>query len=89
MSVDPAFPFLIAVIHNSKGTDNATIMQQFRVNYYELPARNTLNNTHENGWSGIMQEGVVWSITGCQPVEYYLYSKRAAATGAAALFRVS
>ena len=86
MSVDPAFPFLIAVVHNSKGNDNATIMQQFRVNYYELPARNTLNNTHENGWSGIMLEGVVWSITGCQPV--YI-SKRAAATGAAALVRVS
>ena len=68
MSVDPAFPFLIAVIHNSKGSDNATIMQQFRVNYYELPARNTLNNTHETGRSGIIMEGVVWSITGCQPV---------------------
>lgn len=44
--------------------------------YYELLARNTLNNTHENGWSGIMQEGVVWSITGYQPVEYYLYIAR-------------
>ena len=63
MSFDPAFPFLIAVIHSSKGSDYATIMQLFWGNYYELPARNTLNNTHENGRFGI------YHGRGC--LEYY------------------